>query len=199
MQSQQQDGVMKTLPLLLLVFVCRCVAAPVAITTTSLPNGTLQTAYSAAIDASGGCKPYKWAIPSGALPSGLKAQPSSSMNLFQLTGDPTAAGSYSFTVSVTACGGHVSKASYKVVIQAGANHVVDLSWKASTSSEITGYNIYRSPDAKTWSKINSNLIASTVYSDATVANSTTYYYAATAVDVEGEESGKTAAVKVAVP
>jgi hypothetical protein len=48
----------------------------------------------------------------------------------------------------------VSQAAYKVVIQAGANHVVDLSWKASTTADVVGYNVYRSPDGATWKKIN---------------------------------------------
>ena len=47
--------------------------------------------------------------------------------------------------------------------------------------------------------MNASLIASTLYSDSTVANSTTYYYAASAVDVNGHESTKTAPVKAVVP
>jgi fibronectin type 3 domain-containing protein len=88
---------------------------------------------------------------------------------------------------------------YKVVIQASANHVVDLSWNASTSSNVTGYNLYRSLDGATWNKINASLIPSTLYADSTVANGSTYYYAATAVDIYGHESSKTAPIKVAIP
>ena len=88
---------------------------------------------------------------------------------------------------------------YKLVIQASANHVVDLRWNASTSSNVTGYNLYRSPDGTTWNKINASLIASTLYADSTVANGSTYYYAATAVDIYGQESSKTAPIRVAVP
>ena len=102
-------------------------------------------------------------------------------------------------MKATGCGGSVSQVTYKVVIQAGANHVVDLSWKASTTTGIVGYNVYRSPDAATWKKLNPGLIGSTLYSDSTVANGTTYYYAATAVDASGHESTKTAAVKAVVP
>ncbi|MGC2790546.1 MAG: hypothetical protein WA899_00885, partial [Candidatus Sulfotelmatobacter sp.] len=80
-----------------------------------------------------------------------------------------------------------------------ANHVVDLSWKASTSDDLGGYNVYRGPDGTTWKKINASLIGSRLYSDSTVANNTTYYYATTAVNIEGEESRKSAAVKVDVP
>ncbi len=88
---------------------------------------------------------------------------------------------------------------YKVVIQATANHVVDLNWNRSTSGKVVGYNLYRSFDAVTWKKINVSLIASTLYSDSTVANGTTHYYAATAVDTNGRESRRTIAVKAVVP
>ena len=36
-------------------------------TSATLPKGTVGTAYSAAISASGGCIPYQWTIASGAL------------------------------------------------------------------------------------------------------------------------------------
>jgi len=170
-----------------------------AITTTSLPNGTVGTAYSAAVKASGGCTPYKWAIPSGALPTGVTAKASSTSTSLNLSGTPTTAATYSFTLKVTGCGGGTSQMAYKVTIQATANHVVDLTWKASTSTDVTGYNLYRSPDGATWKKINPSLIASTLYADSTVANGSTYYYAATAVDIYGHESSKTAPIKVVVP
>jgi hypothetical protein len=187
------------LSLLLVVLASRCVASSVAITTTSLPNGTVKTAYSAAVKASGGCTPYKWAIASGALPAGVTMKVSSTTTSLNLSGTPTTAATNSFAVKVTGCGGVVSQVSYKVVIQATANHVVDLSWKASTSGNVAGYNVYRGPDGVKWTKINAGIIASTLYSDSTVANSTTYYYAATAVDISGHESNKTAAVKAVVP
>jgi fibronectin type 3 domain-containing protein len=89
--------------------------------------------------------------------------------------------------------------SYTITIQAATNHVVDLSWQASTSPNVTGYNIYRSPDGATWQKLNPSLIASTVYADSTVADSSTYYYAATAVNVGGQESKKSTSVEVTIP
>ncbi len=159
----------------------------------------LKRVHSAVIKASGGCTPYKWAIASGALPAGVTAKVSSTTTSLTLAGTPTTAATYTFAVKVTECGGGVSQVSYKIVIQATANHVVDLSWKASTSGNVVGYNVYRSPDGATWKKINASLIASTLYSDSTVANSTTYYYAASAVDVNGHESTKTAPVKAVVP
>jgi hypothetical protein len=121
----------------------------VAITTSSVPNGMVKTTYSAVIKASGGCTPYKWTIASGALPAGVTATVPSTTTSLSLAGTPTTAATYPFAVKVTGCGGGVSQVSYKVVIQATANHVVDLSWNASTSSNVVGYNVYRSPDGAT--------------------------------------------------
>jgi Putative Ig domain len=173
--------------------------ANVTINTTSVPNGTVKSPYSAIIQASNGCLPYKWTIVSGALPAGVTAKASTTTAALDLSGTPTRAANYSFTVKVAGCGGYIAQVSYKVVIQPGANHIVDLNWKASTTTDVVGYNVYRSPNATTWTKINPSLVASTLYTDSTVANGSTYYYAATAVDVAGKESVKTAPVKAVVP
>lgn len=183
---------------LLTSFTIQCLANA-KITTTRVPNGTVNTAYSAAIKVADGCPPYKWTIVSGTLPPGITAKVSTNTTSYNLTGKPTKAVTDSFTVKVTGCEGGTSHASYKIVIQAGANHVVNLDWTASTSKDVVGYNVYRSPDAMTWKKINVSLIGSTLYTDSTVANDSTYYYSATAVDVKGKESVKTPPVKAVVP
>jgi hypothetical protein len=190
---------MRLFSLFLLPFATTCFASSVTITTTTVPNGTVGTTYSAIVNASGGCTPYVWALASGRLPAGLTPKPSSTSKSLTLRGTPKTAGTYSFTEDVAGCGGTHSRRSYKIVVQATANHVVDLNWKASTSTDVVGYNVYRGPDGVTWKKINASLIGSSPYSDSTVANKTTYYYAATAVDVDGKESIKTAAVKAVVP
>ncbi len=174
-------------------------AQDVKITTTTLPNGAVGTSFSATVSASGGCTPYKWTLASGSLPNGVSAKASSNTESLDLAGTPAAAGKYTFTVSVKGCGGHVSDESYDVTIQSTADHVVDLNWNASTSGNTAGYNVYRSPNGSTWSKINAALVASTLYDDSTVVNGDTYYYAVTTVDVEGAESGKSASVKAVVP
>jgi len=186
------------LSLLLLVVGTPCLAN-VGITTNSLPNGTVGTAYSATVQASGGCTPYKWALASGSLPAGISLKTATNTTSVSLAGTPTTAATYSFAVKVTGCAGVTSQVAYKIVVQATANHVVDLTWKPSTSSNIAGYNVYRSPDATTWKKMNVSLIASTLYADSTVANGSTYYYSATAVNISGDESAKTPPVKAVVP
>ena len=47
---------------------------PLTITTTSLPGGNLNVAYTATLAASGGVTPYTWSLDSGALPTGLIAR-----------------------------------------------------------------------------------------------------------------------------
>jgi len=171
----------------------------VDITTASLPNGIVGQAYSAAVNAVGGCTPYKWSLVSGTLPAGITMKVSSTTTSLALSGTPSSASTYAPTVQVTGCGGATYKHSYSIAIQGTTNHVVDVSWKASTTSDVTGYNLYRSPDGVNWKKANVSLIASTMYNDATVANGSTYYYAATAVDIYGHESSKSASIKVSVP
>jgi hypothetical protein len=171
----------------------------VQISTATLPNGIVGNAYSAAVNAIGGCTPYKWSLVSGTLPSGISMKVSSTTTSLALSGTPSSASTYAPTVQVTGCGGATYKHSYSIAIQGTTNHVVDVSWKASTTSDVTGYNLYRSPDGVNWKKANVSLIASTMYNDATVANGSTYYYAATAVDIYGHESTKSASIKVTVP
>ena len=69
----------------------------ITILTTSLPNGALNVAYSATLQASGGTGSYTWSE-SGALPPGLSLNTSTGV----ISGtDTTTAGTYPFTVSVT--------------------------------------------------------------------------------------------------
>ena len=73
---------------------------PPSITTTSVPDATLGTAYSAPITATGGVPPLAWSLSSGTLPTGL-ALGSSTTDTVNITGKATAAGAFTFTVTVT--------------------------------------------------------------------------------------------------
>jgi hypothetical protein len=68
-------------------------------------------------------------------------------------------------------------------------HSVDLSWTASQSPNIIGYNVYRSPTSGgPYTQINSGLGANTAYTDNSVTPGSTYYYVTTAVDSSNQES-----------
>ena len=60
---------------------------PLVITTTSLPNGEINVAYSVTLAATGGATPYTWSLTSGTLPAGLSLNAATG----SITGTPTAA------------------------------------------------------------------------------------------------------------
>jgi hypothetical protein len=64
-----------------------------SITTTTLPNGVMGTAYSVSLQSTGGVGTITWSVSSGSLPAGLSLSGAG-----VISGTPTAAGSASFTV-----------------------------------------------------------------------------------------------------
>jgi large repetitive protein len=71
-----------------------------SITTTTLPNATVGTAYNAPLDASGGTPPYTWTVATGStLPAGLTL--GGSGTTWTLSGTPTAAATSNFSLTVT--------------------------------------------------------------------------------------------------
>lgn len=68
-----------------------------AISTSSLPEGTVGSAYSAALTVTGGTGPFSWSVASGTLPAGL----SLSANTGVISGTPTSSGTSNFVVQVT--------------------------------------------------------------------------------------------------
>ena len=72
---------------------------PLVITSGSCcPAGTVGTAYHTNFFASGGVQPYTWSIVSGQIPPGLRLAASPPAGI---SGTPTTAGTYTFTVAVT--------------------------------------------------------------------------------------------------
>ena len=86
-----------------------------AITTKSLPNGTVGTAYSQTLAATGS-DTSTWSIESGSLPAGLSLNESTG----EITGTPTAAGTSTFTVKANNNYGSDSK-SLSITISAQTN------------------------------------------------------------------------------
>ena len=74
---------------------------------------------------------------------------------------------------------------------AASTHTVSLSWDASSSPNILGYNVYRAAYATScgsFSKINTALVTGMLYTDSAVVNGKSYCYASTAVNTSNEES-----------
>src|SRR5437660_725793 len=79
-------------------------------------------------------------------------------------------------------------------------HNVDLSWAASSSTDVVGYNVYRATvSGGPFTKINTALNATTAFVDNSVQAGQTYYYVTTAVDGTGLESGYSNQVKTIIP
>ena len=70
---------------------------PLSITTTTLSGAIVGAPYSQTLQAAAGVPPYKWSIAAGSLPGGLTLDSVAGM----ISGAPSAAGSFSFTVQAT--------------------------------------------------------------------------------------------------
>ena len=82
---------------------------------------------------------------------------------------------------------------------AAPQHSVALSWNASTSSSVAGYNIYRgTTTGGPYSKIDS-LNPDTTFNDSSVQSGQTYFYVTTAVDGSGTESARSNQTQAVIP
>ena len=82
---------------------------------------------------------------------------------------------------------------------APSSHYVSLSWNAGGGNPV-GYNVFRgTAKAGPFEQINAALDASTNYTDDTVVAGTTYYYVATAVNAQGQESAYSNVGEAVIP
>lgn len=93
------------------------VSPPLAITTSSLPNATIGTAYSQTLSASGVSGSATWSVVSGSLPAGLVLSPSTGV----ISGTATSgAVSSNFTVRVADTSGRTSDRALSITVLAAA-------------------------------------------------------------------------------
>ena len=82
---------------------------------------------------------------------------------------------------------------------APASHYVNLSWDPGSANAV-GYNVYRGTvQGGPYQQINTALESSTNYTDSTVVRGTTYYYATTEVNAQGQESGYSNVATAVIP
>src|SRR2546427_2513203 len=84
------------------------------ITTSGLPSGQVQAAYSAALAASGGTTPYSWSVSLGSLPAGLSLNASTGA----ISGTPTQSGTFSFTIQVSDSGSKTAQQALSIQVAA---------------------------------------------------------------------------------
>jgi hypothetical protein len=111
---------------------------------------------------------------------------------------PSAAGQSSAALNITDNGGN----SPQVASLTGTGiHDVILTWGASPTSGISGYNIYRgtSPGGESSTPLNSAPVNSNTYVDENVTPGTSYYYVLKTVNSEGGESAPSNEANAQVP
>ena len=92
-----------------------CTAQPLEIVSPSPPDGKVDEAYEAAMEATGGVPPYEWVLLTGDLPGGLVLDPDTGL----ISGVPTEAGAFPFTLGVQDAVDTIDSRIYTVTIHPG--------------------------------------------------------------------------------
>ena len=80
------------------------------------------------------------------------------------------------------------------------SHTVALTWTASVSTDVVGYNIYRSTvSGGPYSILDAAPVATDGYTDSTVQSGQSYFYVVRAVDNTGTESINSSEVQAVIP
>jgi len=81
----------------------------------------------------------------------------------------------------------------------GQQPFIDLVWAPDTDADLAGYDVYRREENSTPQKINAELIKSPAYRDTNLTPGKTYFYVVSAVDLRGNESGRSEEASETVP
>jgi hypothetical protein len=76
---------------------------------------------------------------------------------------------------------------------------IDLIWAPDSEADLAGYNVYRREENGPTVKLNSELVRTPAYRDTSAVPARTYSYSVSAVDVYGNESGRSEEASETVP
>jgi hypothetical protein len=76
---------------------------------------------------------------------------------------------------------------------------IDLVWAPDTDADLAGYNVYRHEEETQPTKVNSDLVKSPAFRDTRILPGKTYSYTVSAVDLHGNESGRSEEASETVP
>jgi uncharacterized protein YhjY with autotransporter beta-barrel domain len=107
------------------------ISAPtITVAPATLPNPTVGVAYSQTVTAAGGTAPYTFAVTAGALPAGMSLAGGGA-----LSGTPTAAGTFNFTVTATDNGGFTGSRAYTITVAAPTIAVAPTTLPGATAGQ----------------------------------------------------------------
>lgn len=105
---------------------------------------------------------------------------------------------FAVTLLLAGCGGGSSSSSPSP--GPASAHSVILSWDASSSPSVVGYNVFRSAQSGgPYTVLNTGPVSGLAYTDQTVQPGKTYYYNLTAVDGNGVESQFAGEISATIP
>jgi uncharacterized protein YhjY with autotransporter beta-barrel domain len=122
-------------------------AATVTVGPSSLTNPTVGVAYSTSVSGSGGATPYTYSISAGSLPNGLSLNASTGA----ISGTPTAAGAFSFTVQAADKNNVTGTQAYSVTVGAPTITLSPTTLTAATVGASYNHSVTASGGTSTYS------------------------------------------------
>jgi hypothetical protein len=87
----------------------------------------------------------------------------------------------------------------EAVYTPGAPGFIDLTWAPDTETDLAGYDVYRHEEGAAPVKINRELVKAPAFRDTQVEAGHSYFYSVSAVDLRGNESGRSMETNESVP
>lgn len=147
-------------------------------------DGTVGDAYSQTISASTtAMEPFTWSVASGTLPDGITLDTSSTASTTSISGTPTTAGIYTFTIAA-ASGSSTAQQSYTLNIDAAPSSAPSAGTTVVSSGGGGGGGVYYYPSAITTTANTTSTATSTdSVTDSTTTASTGLVLGASAVNI----------------